>query len=121
MKKIAIVDDEVSILDVLERFLSRKQLFEIHTYENPLTALNAIEKMNFDLILCDIMMPQLDGIELVKKVKTTKPEQRFLMMTAYSTEDRLIECDKLGVHEYVTKPFVSLRDVENKVLDILQL
>lgn len=121
MKKIAIVDDEISILDVLERFLSRKQLFDIHTFENPKTALNAIETSGFDLVLCDIMMPQLDGIELVRQVKAKKPEQRFIMMTAYSTEDRLIECDKLGVHDYVTKPFVSLRDVENKVLDILDL
>jgi DNA-binding response OmpR family regulator len=43
------------------------------------------------------------------------------MMTAYSTEDRLIECDELGATDYITKPFISLRDVENKVLDNLGL
>ena len=121
MKKIAIVDDENSILDVLERFLLRKGIFEVTTFENPITALESIEKNQYDLILCDIMMPQMDGISLVKKVLALKPEQKFIMMTAFSTEDRLIECDNLGVHEYVTKPFVSLRDVENKVLDILGL
>lgn len=65
MKKIAIIDDETSILDILEDFFQEKP-FEIDTFENPLTALDSIQKKNYDLILCDIMMPQMNGIELVK-------------------------------------------------------
>lgn len=121
MKKIAIIDDEISILDVLERFLSRKELFEVVTFENPNNALTSIQNNNYDLILCDIMMPQMNGIDLVKKIKEFKPNQKVIMMTAYSTENKLIECDEIGVSDYVTKPFVSMRDVENKVLDNLGL
>jgi len=121
MKKIAIIDDETSILDVLNRFLSRKELFEIDTFENPITALNTIKNTSYDLILCDIMMPQMNGIELVKQIKEFKPNQKIIMMTAFSTEEKLIECDDLEVTDYVTKPFVSLRDVENKILDNLGL
>ncbi|RXJ77659.1 response regulator [Arcobacter sp. F155] len=121
MKKIAIIDDETSILDILERFLSRKNLFEIDTFENPLTALDSIQKKNYDLILCDIMMPQMNGIELVKKIKKIRPTQKIIMITAFSTEDKMIECDGIGVDDYLTKPFISMRDVENKVLDAINL
>jgi len=121
MKKIAIIDDETSILDVLKRFLSRRNIFEIDTFENPLIAFDSIEKKNYDLILCDIMMPQLNGIELIKKIKKIKPNQKIIMITAFSTEDKMIECDTIGVDDYLTKPFISMRDVENKVLDAIGL
>lgn len=121
MKKIAIIDDETSILDILQRFLSRKKLFEIDIFENPLVALESLKKQNYDLILCDIMMPQLNGIDLVKEIKKIKPEQKIIMITAFSTEDKMIECNALGVNDYLTKPFISMRDVENKVLDVVGL
>ena len=121
MKKIAIIDDEISILDILQRFLSRRNLFEITTFENPITAFESIEKNHYDLILCDIMMPQINGIDLIKKIKKIKPEQKVIMITAFSTEDKLIECDGIGVDDYLTKPFISMRDVENKVLDAIGL
>lgn len=120
MKKIAIIDDETSILDILERFLSRKKLFDINTFDNPLTAFESIKTNDYDLILCDIMMPQLNGIELIKKIKEIKPKQKIIMITAFSTEDKMIECDAIGVNDYLTKPFISMRDVENKVLDCLE-
>lgn len=121
MKKIAIIDDETSILDILQRFLSRKGLFDISTFENPVTALESIKRDNYDLILCDIMMPQMNGIEVVREIKKIKPSQKFIMITAFSTEDKMIECDAMGVTDYLTKPFISMRDVENKVLDAVGL
>jgi len=121
MKKIAIIDDEIAILDILNRYLSRKKLFEIETFENPLTALDSIQKKNYDLILCDIMMPQMNGIDVVKKIKEIRPTQKIIMITAFSTEDKMIECDKIGVSDYLTKPFISMKDVENKVLDAIGL
>ena len=120
-KKIAIVDDEQDILDILEQFLGRSEKFDIEVFSNPQNAIAKAKSGSFDLILLDIMMPQMDGIEFLKEVKSTSPNTKVLMMTAYSTQDRVIECNKLGAEDYVTKPFISLRDVENKVLDNLKL
>ncbi len=120
-KKIAIIDDEQDILDTLARFLSRSEKFEIETFVNPKSALDASKQGKFDVILLDIMMPQMNGLDFLEELKTTNPNQKVIMMTAYSTVDKVIQANKTGANDYVTKPFVSLRDVENKVLDNLGL
>lgn len=120
-KTIAIVDDEKDILDILEQFLSRSEKFKIETFNNPLNALPKVKSGSFDLVLLDIMMPQMDGIDFLREVKKSSAGTKVVMMTAYSTQDKLIECNKIGAEDYVTKPFVSLRDVENKILDNLGL
>ena len=120
-KKIAIIDDEISILDVLQRFLSRSEKLEIEIYENPLEALASVQSGKYDLILLDIMMPQMDGLLFLDQVKGINPNQKVIMMTASSTIDRMIHANAIGADDYVTKPFISLRDVENKVLDNLGL
>ena len=120
-KKIAIIDDEQDILDTLERFLLRSEKFEIETFSNPKNALESVKQGKFDLVLLDIMMPQMNGLDFLEEVKTTNPNQKIIMMTAYSTVDKVIQANKTGATDYVTKPFVSLRDVENKVLDNLGL
>jgi len=120
-KKIAIVDDEQDILDILEQFLSRSERFDIEVFANPQNAISKAKSGSFDLVLLDIMMPQMSGIDFLKEVKSSSPNTKVVIMTAYSTQDRVIECSKIGAEDYVTKPFVSLRDVENKVLDNLGL
>lgn len=120
-KKIAIVDDEVSILDMLERYLKRRDVLEIDTFSSPSQALPAILSGKYDLVLSDIMMPEMNGVDLLKKVKEARPNQNMIMMTAFSTEEKMITCDVIGACDYVTKPFLSMRDVENKILDRLGL
>ena len=118
-KKVIIIDDEQDITNTLSRYFNRKDKFELDTFTNPVNALEAIKQGNYDLVLTDIMMPEMDGIELLKKIKEEKPELPVVMMTAYSTIDKILECDKLGATDYITKPFISLKDVESKVLDFL--
>jgi len=121
MKSIAIIDDENQILDTLKKYLSKKDLFHIDTYDNPLNAMNHVKSGKYDLIICDIMMPQMNGIDLLAQVKKLKPSQKFIMITAFSTEEKIILCNELEADDYITKPFISLRDVENKVLDKLDI
>jgi DNA-binding NtrC family response regulator len=121
MKKIVIIDDEKDILDTLKRFLTRSGKLEIDCFLNPKEALTHIKSGKYDLVLTDIMMPQMNGMDVLKIIKNESPETKVIMMTAYSTIDKTIEANQVGAEEYVTKPFVSLRDVENKVLDLLGL
>lgn len=121
MKNIAIIDDERDILDILESFLKRSEKFGISTYANPIDGLSSVKSGKYDLVLLDVMMPQMNGMDVLREIKKANPSVKVLMMTAYSTQDKIIECNKIGAEDYVTKPFISLRDVENKVLDHLGL
>ena len=119
MKRIAIVDDEQDILNVLNNYLSRSGKLDINTYSNPKTALMNIKNGNYDLVVLDIMMPDMNGVDVLKEIKASKPSVKVLMMTAFSTVNKTIECHKIGAEDYVTKPFVSLRDVENRIFNLL--
>ena len=107
-KKIAIIDDEQDILDILEKFLSRSEKFDIVTFTNPKVGLEALRTGSFDLVLLDIMMPQMSGLDVLKEIKKDNLNVKAIMMTAYSTLDKVIESNKTGAEDYVTKPFRSI-------------
>jgi DNA-binding NtrC family response regulator len=117
---IVIIDDETEILNVLSRFLTRNSNFSVTTYSNPTVALNSISNLKADLILLDIMMPQMNGLEVLEKLKANKPEQKVIMMTAYSTLDKVLKSHKEGATNYVMKPFDSLQALEKKILEVLK-
>jgi len=119
MIKIAIVDDEISILKVLEKFLSKSGKFNITTYTNPVVAVDSIDS-SFDIILMDIMMPQLNGIEALEQILAKNPNQKVIMMTAFSTLDKVLESHKIGASNYLMKPFNSLIEVQRKIEEIIK-
>ena len=117
MIKIAIIDDEIQILHSIQRYLGRRKQFDITIFDNPLHARTALLNAEFDLVLLDIMMPQLNGIDMLKELRKEQVPIKVIMMTAYSTLERAMLSKYIGADDYLTKPFVSLRDVENKILD----
>jgi len=121
MKKIAIIDDEKDILDVLQRFLSRSGQLQITTFTNPVEALGQVQSGGYDLVLLDIMMPQMDGIEFLKKIKSTNPDINVIMMTAFTTLERTIDAHKYGAKNYLTKPFENLKQVQEKIFKVLDI
>lgn len=120
MKKIAIIDDEKDILEVLENFLSRDRNFNIDTFDNPVTGLSSVQNGSYDLVLLDIMMPQMNGLEVLEKIKATNPDIEVVMMTAYDTLERTIEAHKKGAKNYLKKPFESLAYVKEKINKVLE-
>lgn len=118
--KIAIIDDEEYISNNIKVYLERKDTYNIKTYTDPNYALSNVISGYYDVILLDINMPLMDGIEFLEKLKEQNKNQKVIMMTAQSTEEKMIKCDQLGVCDYITKPFISLRDIENKILDIME-
>jgi DNA-binding NtrC family response regulator len=117
---IVIIDDETEILNVLSRFLTRNSNFSVSTYSNPTVALSNMSNLKADLVLLDIMMPQMNGLEVLEKLKANKPEQKVIMMTAYSTLDKVLKSHKEGATHYVMKPFDSLQALEKKILEVLK-
>ena len=117
--QIAIVDDETEILDLLNRFLSRNPNFSISSFSNLVTALEPINEGKYDLVMLDIMMPQMNGIDVLEKIKNKNDKQKVIMMTAYSTLDKVLKAHKVGATNYVMKPFSSLDSLEKKILEVL--
>jgi len=117
--KILIVDDETEILNMLEKYLSKQGYKNIKTFSNPLEAVRHYNGTNADIVLLDIMMPQMDGIETLEKLKASNNDVRVIMMTAYSTLDRVLKSHKIGADHYLLKPFKSLGEVNEKIQTVI--
>ncbi|MFB1033468.1 MAG: response regulator [Aliarcobacter cryaerophilus] len=118
---ILVIDDEIEILDMLSRFLNRNPNFSVQTFSNPVSALSSINNnTKYDLVLLDIMMPQMNGLDVLEKLKDINSDQKVIMMTAYSTLDKVLNSHKIGATNYVMKPFSSLDSLEKKVIEVLE-
>lgn len=116
--KVAVVDDELEILDLISRFLKRGNKYSVSTYSNPKVALSSIDE-SYDIVLLDIMMPQMSGLELLHELKEKNPNIKVIMMTAYSTLDKVLKSHKEGAAQYIMKPFKSLQLLEDKMKETL--
>lgn len=119
MIRLMIVDDEPSIGSMLEKALGRSGDFRITYFDNPLNALSRFRSGEYDGVLLDIMMPQKDGLSVLEEIKAKDPECVVIMMTAYSTLDKVLQSHKIGADHYVLKPFESLASVEKKVRELI--
>lgn len=119
MIRLMIVDDENSIGMMLEKALGRLGDISVTYFDNPLTALSQFRLGHYDGVLLDIMMPQKDGISVLEEIKKKDPDCVVIMMTAYSTLDKVLQSHKIGADHYVLKPFDSLANVEKKVRELV--
>ncbi|MBP6497775.1 MAG: response regulator [Campylobacteraceae bacterium] len=87
--RVAVIDDEQDILDMIEKFLKRSGSFDVTTFINPMNALSAIND-SYDVVLLDIMMPQMNGLDVLKELHAKYPTLKVIMMTAYSTLDKVL-------------------------------
>ena len=118
-KTIVIIDDENDILAMLEKYLTREGGYKVKTFNNPVTAISSLPKET-DLILLDIMMPQMNGLDALPKLLEKNPKVKVLMMTAYSTLDKVLNAHRYGANDYIMKPFPSLGALGKKIEEILK-
>ncbi len=116
-ERIMVVDDEKGICQNVEKILSKNHYDVVCA----LSAAEALERMkteSFDLMITDIVMPKMNGLELLKQVKANWPQTRALMMTAYASTDTAMKAIRLGALDYVSKPFTpdELRTVVQKAM-----
>lgn len=115
-----IVDDESSIGHMLEKALTRAGDISVTYYDNPVIAMSHFSAGKYDGVLLDIMMPQRDGISVLEEIKAKDPECVVIMMTAYSTLDKVLKSHKDGADHYLLKPFESLTLVNQKVTELIK-
>ena len=101
---ILIVDDEESVRDSLYNWFLEDG-FRVESAENAKKALTILESDRFDIILADIKMPGMDGLEMLRRIKSLKPDAIVIVMTAFATVDTAVKALKDGAYDYVTKPF----------------
>lgn len=116
--KLVIVDDEIEICDFLKSFFEERN-FTVKTASSGQGALEVIEQFKPNVVLLDIKMPGMDGIQVLGQVKKKYPKIKVIMVTALETRDKIEECLRLGADNYITKP-LSLEYLENDVREKIE-
>jgi two-component system response regulator PilR (NtrC family) len=104
VEKILVVDDEPSLRDVLSIMLKRTG-YEVTSAADGEEAVELLQREIFDLVITDLRMPKVGGIEVLKAVKSASPETVVLVITAFASADSAVEAMKQGAYDYLTKPF----------------
>ena len=118
-KSILIVDDEDDVRLFLEDFLKDRNM-DVVTAGSGKKALEAMEKKPADLVLLDIMMPGMDGLECLEHIKKQYPQTKVVMVTALKDESRIARARELGAIDYIMKPF-SLSFLESELTRFINL
>ena len=112
---ILIVDDESSVRDSLYNWFIEDG-YHVAIAEDSKKALTILESESFDIVLADIKMPGMDGLEMLKRIKAIRKDTIVIMMTAFATVETAVQALKDGAFDYVTKPFDpdDLEEIINK-------
>ena len=120
MSKILIIEDEEPIRRVLVRILTDEDSsFEIHEASDGKKGLDLIKNDDYDLVLCDIKMPKVDGIELLQRTRKTNSTVPFIMLTGHGNIETAVESMKLGAYDFISKP-PDLNRLINSVRNALE-
>ena len=105
MSKILVIEDEAAIRRVLVKILSEENSkYQVEEAEDGLAGIEKIKKEDYDLILCDIKMPKMDGVEVLEAVKKIKPEIPMVMISGHGDLDTAVNTMRLGAFDYISKP-----------------
>ena len=114
MGRILVVDDEVEACSVLDEFLTLKG-HQVHTAQDGPTALDAVKAFKPHIVLLDMIMPGMGGVDVLKEIKKTDPTVGVIMVTVVTNQNKAKETLNLGAYDYITKP-VDLNYLENVVM-----
>lgn len=105
MPKILLIEDESAIRRVLSKILSEENdTYQVSEAEDGLAGIELIKKEDYDLVLCDIKMPKMDGVEVLEAAKKIKPETPFVMISGHGDLDTAVNTMRLGAFDYISKP-----------------
>jgi len=105
MSTILVIEDEAAIRRVLVKILSEEsETYQVEEAENGVMGLDLIKMNEYDLALCDIKMPKMDGIEVLESAKKLKPEVPFIMISGHGDLDTAVNAMRIGAFDYISKP-----------------
>lgn len=103
--RVLVIDDDLPSLKVVEKYLSQYGRIEFYGVSSPNEALKWAKSNSFDIVITDYKMPEMNGIDLINKLKEISPDALYLLMTAYAELDTAIEAVRSGLFDFLTKPF----------------
>jgi len=118
MVKLLVVDDEQEICEFLKSFFEERD-YTVSVANTGEQALTQMKSEKPQVVLLDIKMPGMDGIQTLKEIKMKHPKSKVIMVTAIETRDRIEECLRLGADNYITKP-LSLDYLEHDVQEKIE-
>jgi DNA-binding NtrC family response regulator len=104
-ERILVVDDEPNMLRLLKTILMDKTGYEVTTTNNPLEVSKLLQEGHYDLVVTDLKMPLVDGIDLIGIVKNIDATMPIIVITAYGTIETAEEAIQKGAYDFITKPF----------------
>ena len=115
--RILVVDDEENLCEFMRIMLS-KEGYQVETVQSARDALSQLENNPVDLVFTDLMMPDMGGLEFIRKLRESRPDTECIVMTAYASVDSAIDALNLGAADYITNPF-NLEEVKHTVRQLL--
>jgi DNA-binding NtrC family response regulator len=112
-KKIIVIDDEKIVGDMAQKIL-RAEGYEVEAFTDSVQALEAIRSRPFDLVITDLQMDQVSGMDILKEVNRLYPNTRVIMLTAYATLDATIEAIRERIYDFFPKP-VKIDELKHSV------
>jgi DNA-binding NtrC family response regulator len=112
LKKILIIDDEPIIRTVVKRILHNELGYTVTLAQSGQEGIEKFRKTDFDLILLDIRMPDIDGLDVLTDILESKPEQRVIIITGYYTKETKEKAEQRGVCAFIEKPFTPFHLLE---------
>ena len=112
-KKIIVVDDEKIICNTAKKILEIEG-YEVDTFTDSVLALEAIRKNQYDLIITDLMMEEVSGMDILREVNRRSPQTKVIMLTAYATLEATIEAIREQIYDFFPKP-VKIEDLKQSV------
>src|SRR5512147_1086140 len=104
-EKILVVDDDKKVIGYLSKMLTKFDEFSVEVAESAEEALQKIQSGRFDLVLVDLKLPDMDGIQLITEIVNSKPEVLTVLITGHASIDSAVEAMKRGASDYLAKPF----------------
>ena len=119
LKKVLIVDDEETLTGSMSKSLSKdKDKYEVMIANNGREALGLLKKGKIDLVISDIRMPDINGLDLLVRIKMEHPQTKVIIMTAYGSSDVQKEANRRGSLFYIEKPF-EISDIRKIIIDLI--
>ncbi len=122
-EKILVVDDELDMLMLLKMMIEDNTDYEVETTNNPSEALKLLADKEYDLVISDLKMPGMDGMELFDELRGIKPDIPLIIITAYGSLGTADEAMKKGISDFITKPFRkdAILFTINRVLELARV
>jgi DNA-binding NtrC family response regulator len=112
-ERVLLVDDEQDFIDVLAERM-RDRGMDVSTTTSPLAAVDMVAKGNFDAIILDLMMPEMDGMEALVQLREKNPDLQIILLTGHATIEKGIEAMKLGAMDFLEKP-IDMKTLDRKI------